>query len=328
MFDVTVVGATGLVGAELIRILAERSFPLKRLKALASSRSVGESVEFGNLDLAVEALDGFDFQGSDLVIFATPPSVSAEYVPLALAAGSRVLDLSGHFASDAQALLALAGLSGAELKQARLVAAPVSPAVALSLALAPILKVAAINQVTATALLPVSHSGVRGVRELETQVRDLLSFQEPQVQLYAHQIAFNLLPQVGDFESDGRTSLEAATAVQTARLVGLEPASVAVSCCRTPVFYGLGLSVDLEIDPAVPVAELRDRLRGCDGLKLEDNLAHNSYPLPIYAAGQDEVCIGRLRSQRPGRLSLFIAMDNLRRGSALNAVELAEAMLR
>ena len=328
MFDVMVVGATGLVGAEIIRILAERNFALKQLRAVASSRSLGQGVEFGDAELPVAALEGVSFAGIDLVIFAVPATVSAEYVPQSLAAGCRVIDLSAHFAQADEACLAVAGLSGPELESAPLVATPSSAAVALSLVIKTLQPLVGIRHVNAVALLPVSHSGLKGIHELETQVRDLLSFQDPLVQLYEHQIAFNLLPQVGAFLPDGRTAQEAAIQLECARLLGLDIERLSVSCCLVPVFYGLGLNVELETETAVELTVVRDQLRRCPQHKLEDDLAHSIYPLPIYAAGRDEVCIGRLRKSAPERLSLFIAVDNLRRGSALNAVELAEAMLR
>ena len=325
MFNVTVVGATGLVGAEIVRILNERQFPLKSLTALASSRSVGETVEFGADDLPVKDLDKADFSGQDLAFFAVPAAVAAEYAPRALAAGCRVIDLSGAGLEKAE--LAVAGLNSAAFKPARLVATPESAALALAVALAGLKSVAEIVHASVTVMLPVSHDGQRGVNELDAQVRDLLGFQDPRVQLYPHQVAFSVLPQAGVFAADGLTAHENAVKAQCASLLELEPEALSVTSLVVPVFYGL--TICLEVETAGPVsAELaRKTLREVNAVKLADDPAHSVYPLPIYATGQDEIQIGRVRNLGPRRLGMFIAVDNLRRGSALNAVELAADML-
>ncbi len=329
-FKVAVVGATGVVGRELVALLAERGFPLEELRLLASERSVGEALEFGDEERRVERLEGRALAGLDLALLCAGEAVSRAWAPAALAAGALVVDTSAAFRLAPEVPLVAPELNPEALEDlgpGRLVACPDGAALAASLALAPLARAAGLRRVVVVACLSASHAGRGGLAELDQQTRDLFNFRPARVERFPHQVAFNCLPRCGPFEADGATALERGLADEVRRLLELPGLPLGVSMVQVPVFSAHGLALHLEPGRPLSPEEARELLGRAPGLRLVDSPAEERYPLATEAVGQDEVLVGRVRADAGG-LALWATVDNARRGAALNVLQIAERLAR
>jgi aspartate-semialdehyde dehydrogenase len=332
-FKVAVVGATGAVGECLLGILAERDFPASEVVALASERSVGSEVEFGSRKLRVQDLASYDFTGTDIALFSAGGSVSAEHAPRAAAAGTVVIDNTSHFRTDPDIPLVVSEVNPeaiAGYQRRGIIANPNCSTMQMLVALAPIHRAVGIERINVATYQSVSGAGRSAMEELGRQTADLLNFREIAPTKFPVQIAFNLIPQIDSFMENGYTREEMKMVWETQKI--LDPAiRVNATCVRVPVFYGHSEAVHLETRAPISVEEVRRLLGAAPGLVLVDEARPGGWPTPVtHAAGKDPVYVGRIRQDlsHPTGLAMWIVADNIRKGAALNAVQIAELLVK
>ncbi len=324
--NLVLLGATGAVGRAVLETLEDRDVPLASLRLLASARSAGARVELRGDELAVaEPTDGA-FRGADAAIFAVPADVSRAWAPRAAAQGCPVVDVSEAFRTDPDVPLAVPEVNPSALAAWRnrsLVAVPGAPAAALALALAP-LRDAGVERLTATVLEPASSAGHAGLDQLERETADLMNGREPESPgAIPYRLAFNVVPQVGGFGAGAATAAETGVAAELRRLLDAPGLEVHATALRIPVFYGTTIAASIATrDPLSPDGA-RERLRRAPGVKVVDAPAEGVYPMPMLAVNDDAVLVGRIRAAGERALELVVVADNLRRGAAASAVELA-----
>ena len=332
-FNVAIVGATGAVGETLLTLLAERSFPLGELVPVASERSAGDEVRFGARPLKVRDLATYDFAGIDIAFFSAGGSVSAVHAPRAVAAGAVVIDNTSHFRYEADVPLVVAEVNPEALAQRPrgIVANPNCSTMQMLVALAPIHRAAGITRINVATYQSVSGAGRSGLEELGRQTAAMLNFQTPEVARFPVQIAFNLIPHIDEFQPNGYTKEEMKLVWETRKILGDDGIQVNPTAVRVPVFYGHAEAVHLETRGKIDAAEARRLLEAAPGVEVVDLREPGGYPTPVgHAAGQDPVFVGRIREDisHPRGLSLWIVADNIRKGAALNAVQLAELLVK
>src|SRR5690554_989456 len=333
---VAIVGATGAVGQELIRILEERSFPVASLKLLASPRSAGSTLTFQGEALPVEALTAQAFQGTDLVFFSAGASVSQEYAPAALAAGATVIDNSSAFRMDEEVPLVVPEVNGHLLDEGpQLVANPNCSTTILVMALAPLRRAAGLRRVIVSTYQAVSGAGARAVEELKAQVRAWLEGRPLEASILPYRdgkrhrpIAFNLLPQCDRFDELGYTKEEWKLVHETRKILGDPDLPVTATTVRVPVLRSHSESVYLETERPLAVEEARTLLGETPGVQVLDDPEEQLYPTPLETSGQDPVFVGRIRKDpfEERALTLWVVGDQIRKGAALNAVQIAERL--
>lgn len=332
MYTLAIVGATGAVGRQVIELLEERAFPLKALRLLASERSVGEFTEFKDESLPVQLLGHDSFVGVDIALFCAPDAVSEEFCPIAAAAGAMCIDSSSFWRMDDAVPLVVANVNGAALSGCctkRIIASPASSSVQLSLALKALFDFSAPVRVVVSTYQPVSENGQQGVDELRKQCGELLNGRPVKNKIYPHQVAFNCLPQVGDFMTDGYTDAEIGLVCETRKVLGVESLKLTATAVRVPVFYGLSQSVNVETAEKIGVEKARELFDAMDDIELVDDVTDGEYPMPIDVSGQDSIYVGRIRSDmsQDNALNMWICADNLRQGAATNIVQIAEMLI-
>jgi aspartate-semialdehyde dehydrogenase len=324
------IGATGIVGQEILRILEERDVPLSEVTLLASAHSEGSRLEFRNRRYVVRLLTRDAFTGVDVAIFAASAEASKEYAPHAVRAGAVVIDTSSAFRLDPTVPLCVPELNAAVLQQHRgIVAMPHGLTAQMALVVAPLHAVATLKRLVVATYQSVSGLGQRGVQEFDQQLRDLLNFRPPQTQVFPHQMAFNCLPQCGDFLDNGYTEEEMALVHETRRLLATPDLPITATAVRVPLAHGHAATVAVETVQPLSADEARALLGRAPGVAVEDDTKRLYYPLATRANGQDAVFVGRIRADLsvPYGLHLWIVADNLRQGAALNAVQIAEHLL-
>ncbi|HET6632721.1 MAG TPA: aspartate-semialdehyde dehydrogenase [Rhodanobacteraceae bacterium] len=332
-YTVAVVGATGTVGAALLEILAERDFPVAELRPLASARSAGERVDFRGQSLVVRDVAGCDFAGVDIAFFSAGGAVSREHVPRAVAAGAVVIDNTAEFRREDDVPLVVAEVNPeaiAQYAKRRIIANPNCSTMQMLVALAPIHRAVGIDRINVATYQSVSGAGRSGMQELGRQTAALLSFQQPAVETFPARIAFNVIPQGGDFTDNGYTTEEMKLVWETRKILGDESIQVNPTCVRVPVFYGHSEAVHIETRERITAAAARKLLRAAPGVEVLDRRVAGGYPTAAgQAAGQDAVFVGRIREDisHPRGLDMWIVADNIRKGAALNAVQLAELLV-
>lgn len=330
-YDIAVVGATGLVGETLLTLLAERNFPVGQVYALASENSFGKEIEFGRKTLDVEELAEFDFSKVQLAFFAVPAAIAAEYIPVATQAGCVVIDNSTHYREDAKVPLVVPEINPeaiAGYKNKNIIASPGSSTIQLSLALKPILDVVKLTHIQVFACEAVSESGRRAVDELAGQTASLLSGRPVESKIFAKQMAFNLLPQVGDVIEQGHTAQETRLLKETRQVLVKPDLPLSPTVIRAPVFFGTALEVYIETEAPLPLTQLKSVLENAKGLAVFAE--EGDYPTPVVeAANNDSVYVGRLRADltQSNGLHLWLVSDNVRKGAALNSVQIAELLV-
>lgn len=331
LYIVAVVGATGAVGGEMINVLEERKFPVETLIPLASSRSAGETVTFRDQDLIVKDLTKESFAGVDIALFSAGTDVSREYAPLAVKAGTVVIDNSAAWRMDPQVPLIIPEVNAHDLAGHRgLIANPNCSTIQMVVALKPLHDRVTIRRIVVTTFQSVSGTGREAMDELLEECRDLLSFREAQPKVYPFQIAFNCLPHIDDFLPSGYTKEEVKLLNETQKILGDSTVQVTATTVRVPVYVGHAESVNIETQRKLTANEARAILSTAPGVQVYDDPAHGIYPMPLDVAGKDDVYVGRIREDEsiPNGLNLWIVADNLRKGAALNAVQIAELLLR
>ena len=326
---VAVVGATGAVGEVMLSVLAERKFPIGELVALASERSAGGEVAFGNDEVMVRDLATFDPAGVDIALFSAGGDVSREYAPKFAAAGAVVIDNSSAFRRDDDVPLVVAEVNPEALKHRPrgIIANPNCSTMQMLVALAPLHRAAGIERINVATYQSVSGTGRRALEELGRQTAGLLNFQAVAPEVYPVQIAFNVIPHGGDFLDNGYTSEEMKLVWETRKILGDESIGVNATVVRVPVFYGHSEAVSIETRDKLTAAQARALLEAAPGVEVVDEAVGGGYPTPVtHASGRDPVYVGRIREDlsHPRGLNLWIVSDNIRKGAALNAVQLAE----
>ena len=328
---VAVVGATGAVGREMLSTLEARDFPAAKVIALASARSAGTTVPFNGGELPVQELTTDSFKGVDLALFSAGGGTSEKFAPHAVKAGCVVVDNSSAWRMDDRCPLvvpevnpqALAGHKG-------IIANPNCSTIQMVVALQPLHKAAGIVRVVVSTYQAVSGTGQKAITELETQVRQMFNMVEPEAKVYPHRIAFNCLPQIDVFLDNGYTKEEMKMVRETIKIMGDPSIKVTATTVRVPVFYGHSESLNVEFAKSLSAKEARAILSVAPGVIVLDNPAEKIYPMPIQAAGEDEVFVGRIREDesRPNCLNMWVVSDNIRKGAALNAVQIAERLVQ
>jgi aspartate-semialdehyde dehydrogenase len=326
------VGATGEVGRAAIEAMDGLEFPLAELRAFASARSAGTTIEAGGEEVRVRALADGVFRGCDVALFCAGAEVARAWAPKARAEGCAVVDDSPAFRLDPDVPLVVPELNPDALAGFRargLVANPSAIATAVSLALAPLRTAAGVLRAVVATYEAVSGAGRSGVAELEREARDLLALREPDpAARFPHRIAFNLVPQVGAFGASGATDEEEAIARETRRILGDETLRLTATAVRVPVFYGHGVALNVTTRDRLAAADARELLRRAPGVKVVDAPSEGIYPMPLLAANEDAVLVGRIRedpSQERG-LHLFLVVENTRKGAATNALQIARLL--
>ncbi|HST44617.1 MAG TPA: aspartate-semialdehyde dehydrogenase [Luteimonas sp.] len=330
-FNVAVVGATGAVGEAMLAILAERGFPVARIVALASARSAGASVAFGNGELVVQDLATFDPAGIDIALFSAGGDVSRQYAPVFAAAGAVVIDNSSAFRYDDDVPLVVSEVNpeAARTRPRGIIANPNCSTMQMVVALAPIHRRYGIERINVATYQSVSGAGRAATEELGRQTGAMLNFQDPAPRRFPVQIAFNVIPQIDEFMDNGYTREEMKLVWETRKILGDDGIQVNPTAVRVPVFYGHSEAVHVETRDKVTAAEARQLLAAAAGVEVVDDRVPGGYPTPVtHASGQDAVFVGRIREDlsHPRGLDLWIVSDNIRKGAALNAVQVAELL--
>lgn len=330
-YIVAVVGATGAVGAQMVEVLEERKFPVQTLCPLASSRSAGGTVSFRGEELPVRVLNKDSFAGIDLALFSAGSDVSKESAPIAVQAGAVVIDNSAAWRMDANVPLVVPEVNSKDTFQHQgIIANPNCSTIQMVTALKPLHDQVRIKRIVVTTFQSVSGTGKEAMNELLDQTRDLLSFKSPQPKVYPHQIAFNCLPHIDEFLPSGYTNEEVKLLQETRKIMGDDSIRLTATTVRVPVYIGHAESVNIETERALTANEARAILATAPGVVVYDDPEHGLYPMPLDVAGKDEVYVGRIREDEsiPNGLNLWIVADNLRKGAALNAVQIAELLVR
>ena len=333
-YNIAIAGATGAVGEALLAILAERDFPVGELVPLASRRSAGGKVRFGDRDITVRDLAAFDFDGIDIAFFSAGGAVSREHAPRAAAAGAVVIDNTSEFRYQDDVPLVVSEVNPQAIALhagRRIIANPNCSTMQMLVALAPIHREAGIERINVATYQSVSGAGRSGIDELGRQTAALLNFQDVQPKKFPVQIAFNLIPQIDAFEDNGYTREDMKMVWETRKI--LEDASIEVNptAVRVPVFHGHAEAVHVETRTKITAERARELLAAAPGVVVVDERIAGGYPTPVsHAAGNDEVYVGRIREDisHPRGLDLWIVADNIRKGAALNAVQVAELLVK
>ena len=330
---VAVVGATGAVGEVMLSILHERSFPIKELIALASARSAGQTVKFGDEQIMVRDLATFDPAGVDIALFSAGGSISREYAPKFAAAGAVVIDNSSAFRYDNDVPLVVSEVNPDAMKviPRGIIANPNCSTMQMLVALAPIHRAVGIERINVATYQSVSGGGRSAMEELSRQTAAILAAQEPDPQRFPVQIAFNLIPHIDDFQDNGYTKEEMKLVWETRKILGDDNIQVNPTAVRVPVFFGHSEAVHIETRQKISASQARVLLENAPGVTVVDEHQAGGYPTPVtHASGQDAVFVGRIREDisHPRGLDLWVVSDNIRKGAALNAVQVAELWLK
>ncbi|MDI6791888.1 MAG: aspartate-semialdehyde dehydrogenase [bacterium] len=330
-YNVAVVGATGAVGSEMIKTLSQRDFPVKELRPLASSRSAGRSIEFKGEEITVSELKKGSFEGIDIALFSAGGGVSKEFAPVAAKAGAVVIDNSSAFRMEPDIPLVVPEVNPEALKaRPGIIANPNCSTIQMVVVLKPLHDAAGIKRVVVSTYQAVSGTGWKAMEELRIQSEAVLKGEKVVKEVYPHQIAFNILPHIDVFLENGYTKEEMKMVNETRKIMGDNSIAVTATTARVPVFLSHSESVNVEFYKPLSPAQAREILSNAPGVKVIDDPSRNLYPLSIDAAGQDETFVGRIRKDESVAhgLNLWVVADNLRKGAALNAVQIAEEMIK
>ena len=330
-YVVAVVGATGAVGTEMIEVLEERKFPVARLVPLASARSAGGMVTFAGNEVPIEVLTKDSFVGVDIALFSAGAELSREFAPIAVKAGAVVIDNSAAWRMTPEVPLVVPEVNAHDIQRHKgIIANPNCSTIQMVVALKPLHDEARIKRIVVTTFQSVSGTGKDAMDELMTECQDLLSFKSASPKVYPYQIAFNCLPQIDDFLPSGYTKEEMKMVHETRKIMGDQSIHVTATTVRVPVYVGHSEAVNIETERKLSANDARAILSTAPGVLLYDDPAHKIYPMPLEVAGKDEVYVGRVREDESiaNGLNLWVVADNLRKGAALNAVQIAEHLVQ
>ncbi len=333
-YDVAVVGATGAVGETMIAILEERNFPVGKVYALASERSAGKRIPFKGGSLVVEDLSTFDFSKVRIGLFSPGASISAEYAPKAAAAGCIVIDNTSQFRYDDDIPLVVPEVNPekvADYKNRGIIANPNCSTIQMLVALKPIYDAVGISRINVATYQAVSGTGKEAIEELATQTANLLNAKPISANVYPKQIAFNVLPQIDVFMDNGYTKEEMKMVWETRKIMGDADILVNPTAVRVPVFFGHSEAVHIETKQKISAASVRELLESAPGVTVIDERVDGGYPTAVTeSSGHDAVYVGRIREDisHPNGINLWIVGDNVRKGAALNSVQIAEVLVK
>ncbi len=326
---VAILGATGAVGQELLALLAERAFPIKELRLLASPRSAGVAVPWQGEKLQVQAVDEAALQGVDLVLASAGGSVSRQWAPIAVQQGAIVIDNSSAFRLDPEVPLVVPEVNpAAALQHKGIIANPNCTTILLSLALAPLAAQRPLKRVVVSTYQSASGAGARAMEELQQLSRTVLDGGEPQSEVLPYSLAFNLFLHNSPLQASGYCEEELKMLYETRKIMGLDQLRLTATCVRVPVLRAHSEAVNLEFEEPFPVEEARALLSAAPGLELIEDFATNRFPMPSDVTGRDAVAVGRIRQDlsNPNALELWLCGDQIRKGAALNAIQIAELL--
>ena len=335
-YNVAVAGATGAVGSEIIQILEQRNFPIDNLYLLASSKSKGKKLEFKDKEIIVEDLAEFDFSKVQIGLFSPGGKISAEYAPKAANAGCIVIDNTSHFRMQKNIPLIVPEVNSNTLeeffqneKRTNIISNPNCSTIQMVVALKPLHEQSIINRVVVSTYQAVSGAGKTGMDELFNQTQNVYANQELKKEKFTKQIAFNAIPHIGAFLENGNTEEEQKMIEETKKILD-EGIKVSATCVRTAVFIGHSEAINIEFDSPLDAKEAHDILSKSDGISVIDHRKDEGYITPVEIAGEDKVYISRIRNDDSidNGLSLWVVSDNLRKGAALNAVQIAETIIK
>jgi aspartate-semialdehyde dehydrogenase len=324
-YHIAVVGATGAAGTELLRVLERRNFPVASLRPIGSTRSVGKSVRFREEPIPVQELGDRSFDKIDIAFFSAGGDVSRNYIPMACQSDAIAIDKSSAFRMDPHVPLVIPEINAEDVRQNRgVIANPNCTTTVMLMALYPLHRVFGVRRVFATSFQAVSGSGARGIEELKRQV----AAKDTPPELYLHPIAFNLLPHIDSFLESGYTKEEAKMQDETQKIMHLPELRVSATCVRVSVYRAHSVAVSAEFERPVSVEQARAVLAKAPGLELVDEPQSNRYPMPLTVAGKDNCQVGRVRLDCvfENGLSFWVSGDQLLKGAALNAVQIAELL--
>ncbi len=331
-YNVAVVGATGAVGNEMVATLEQRKFPVKKLTLLASSRSIGKTLTFNGQEIPVDELKEDSFKGIDIGLFSPGGAVSQKFAPIAAASGCVVIDNTSAFRMEPDVPLVVPEVNAHAVKDYKkkgIIANPNCSTIQMVVVLKPLHDAAKIKRVVVSTYQAVSGTGKKAIHELEQQVLAIYNNKKIVNKVYPYQIAFNCLPHIDSFLENGYTKEEMKMVNETKKIMEDYSIQVTATTVRVPVFYGHSESVNVEFEKDLSPAKARTLLKKAPGVKVVDDPAKNKYPLAIHAAGKDETFVGRIRKDESVAhgLNMWIVADNIRKGAALNAVQIAEVLI-
>ena len=330
-YNVAVVGATGAVGEEMRLVLEERKFPVEKLSLFASGRSAGREYEFKGDKVVVQELKDDSFGGIDIALFSAGDEVSAHFAPLAVRQGTIVIDNCKYFRMDPNVPLVVPEVNPDDLKWHKgIIANPNCSTIQMVVALKPIYDEAGIERVVVATYQSVSGTGREAMEELKMQSESIAKGEEFEIKVYPYQIAYNAIPHIGAFEENGYTSEEMKMLNETRKIMGDDKIRVVATTVRVPVYRAHSEVVHIETKKKISVQRAQEILSSFPGIKVIDNPGKLEYPLPLFAEGKDEVFVGRIREDisTENGLVMWIVSDNLRKGAALNAVQIAEQLIK
>lgn len=333
-YNVAVVGATGAVGEALLSILEERNFPVNEIYPLASERSAGRTVMFNNKPVMVTDLAEFDFSKAQIGLFSAGGSISAEFAPKAAAAGCVVIDNTSHFRYDDDIPLVVPEVNPAAIAQysnRNIIANPNCSTIQMLVALKPIHDAVGIKRISVATYQAVSGAGTSGIEELAKQTAELLNGRDAECSAFPRQIAFNALPQIDVFLDNGYTKEEMKMVWETQKIFEDDSIRVSATCVRIPVFYGHSEAVQIETAKPISDQEVRSLLENAPGVLVMDERKDGGYPTAVHeSAGHDAVFVGRIRQDisLTNGISMWVVSDNVRKGAALNSVQIAEELIK
>jgi aspartate-semialdehyde dehydrogenase len=330
-YKVAIVGATGMVGQEFIKILEQRSFPIESIDMLASDRSAGKKLFFAHQEYEVKETTPESFKGIDIALFSAGADISKYFSPIAAQSGAVVVDNSSAFRLDSKVPLVVPEINPEDIKKHNgIIANPNCSTIQMVMALYPLHKVNPIKRIIVSTYQAVSGTGSAAVGELNTQAKQVLNGQATAPHVYPHQIAFNVLPEIDVFLDNAYTKEEWKMVEETRKIMHADDIAISATCARVPVFIGHSEAVNIELSQPMPPDEARRILAQAPGIKLLDDPAISLYPQSWSSAGTDEVFVGRIRRDvsHPNGLAMWVVADNLRKGAALNTIQIAEEMIK
>ncbi|MCK4274330.1 MAG: aspartate-semialdehyde dehydrogenase [Dehalococcoidales bacterium] len=330
-YHVAIVGATGLVGQEFIKILLQRGFPMASIRLMASDRSAGRKLPVGNREIEVEETTADSFEGVEIALFSAGAEQSRYFSPLAAKAGAVVVDNSSAFRTDKGVPLVVPEVNPEDIRLHKgIIANPNCSTIQMVVVLYPLHKVNPIKRIIVDTYQSVGGTGIAAVEELKTQARQVLEGQVTIPHVYPHQIAFNVLPEIDVFLDNGYTKEEWKMLEETRKIMHADSIAISATCARVPVMIGHSEAVHVEFSRPMDVDEARQILSRAPGVRVLDDTAISLYPQAWSAAGTDETFVGRIRqdASHPNGLAMWIVADNLRKGAALNTIQIAEEMIK
>ena len=330
-YNVAVMGATGAVGTCILDILAERDFPINNLKLLASARSAGKKITFKGKEYTVEELTADSFKGVEIVLSSAGAGRSAEFAPYAVKAGAVVIDNTSQFRMDHDVPLVVPEVNPQDIKKHKgIIANPNCSTIQMLVALAPIHKVAGIKKIVVSTYQAVSGAGQTAIEELKNQIQNWEPGKRFKAEKFQYQIAANLIPHIDVFMENGYTKEEMKMVNETRKILHDDDIRVCPTCVRVPVFSAHSESISIETEKKITPQEVRDLLSKAPGIEVVDDPSNNIYPMPLDAEGKDATYVGRIREDLSvdNGIAMWVVSDNLRKGAALNAVQIAEELIK